>query len=277
MLHPFAVSRLARGRELDVLEIGPGSGIAAHWLAPWLGRLTLAECSAPATEFLRRQLAHRNNLDFVTDDLSCPGWIENWQQRWRVQGRTREDWGFDWIYALDVFEYVRDPGQALRNLASVLRGELFLSFPNQGPPRGDGVTWFERRSELEALLRQAGLCGEIQILRPRAWTRTLYALGHELPLRFLRVCRRRRARAQRYDETWAWRQAQQTRLGKLGLHAAWSALDMLLRMGGAGWEAQPAPAALLGYQVCVRAVVRQARPRWNVNRRGHEIPASAAA
>ncbi len=276
MLHQFAGSRLARGRELEGLEIGPGSGIAAHWLAPWLGRLTLVECSAPATEFLRRQLAHRTNVDFVTDDLSRPGWSERWQARWRAQGRAQENWGFDWIYALDVFEYVRDPGQALRNLAAVLRGELFLSFPNQAPPRGDGVTWFERRSEFEALLRQSGLRSEIQILRPRFWMRTLYALGHELPLRLLRAGRRQ-TQAQRYDETWAWRQAQQIGFGKWGLHAAWSTLDLLLRMGGTGWEAQPAPEALLGYQVCVRAVLNQARQRGNANRQEAEAPEPAAA
>lgn len=262
---------------MEVLEIGPGSGIAAHWLAPWLHHLTLVECSAPATEFLRRQLAHRNNLDFVTDDLSRPGWEASWQERWRRQGRAREDWGFDWIYALDVFEYVCDPAQALRNLAAVLRGELLLSFPNQVPPRGDGVTWFKRRSEIEALLRQAGLRGEIQILRPRVWMRTLYGMGHELPLRLMRRCWRNDARAQRYDETWAWRQAQQNRWGKWGLHAAWSALDLLLRMGGAGWEAQPAPEAMLGYQVCVRATVKQARQRGNGTRRDAEVPLSAAA
>ncbi len=230
--------------ESDVLEIGPGSGYTAFWLAPQVNSMTLIDVSPAASELLRRQLAPlagHAQLDFDADDLCRPGWRER-------RGRQ-----FDFIYALDVFEYLPHPVAALQNLASVLKGELMISFPNHAPPRGDGVTWFNRRSDLENCLAQAGLEARIEVFQLNAWAQCIYRYLHEWPLTLLHWWRGNQGRPQHYDQCWAYRQALHQPPGKAWLHAGWSLLHAILNCGGPWFHTRTAPMEILGHQVLVRA------------------------
>jgi SAM-dependent methyltransferase len=228
----------------DVLEIGPGSGYTAFWLALQVRSMTLIDVNSATTELLRRQLAPlagHAQLEFDADDLCRPGW------------RARRRRQFDFIYALDVFEYLPNPVAALQNLASVLRGELMISFPNQAPPRGDGVTWFARRGDLENCLAQAGLEAQIEVFQLNPWAERMYRYLHEWPLALLHWWRGSQGQPQHYDQCWAYRQALRQPPGKAWLHVGWSLLHAVLNWGGPWFHTRPAPMEILGRQVLVRA------------------------
>ncbi len=180
----------------DILEVGPGSGFTAFRLARHLGHITLLDVALRAIEDLRRTLSDQPNIRFVCADVTAPGLAED-------LGRK-----YDAAFGLDMFEYVKDPGACLKNLAAALRtgGELFLTFPNVPPPVGDGVTWFSDLGALESLLREAGFSSwRIFAVRPRRFAAAVYAALHEWPLRVYRRLRvgDRQARPQIYEATWA--------------------------------------------------------------------------
>lgn len=239
---------------LRIFEAGPGAGLAAHYLAARGCALTLADVSAAAlarlqTHFSRRSAAPSFELlDLGAADLPA-----------------RRRGAHDFAFALDMFEYVSDPARCLRNLARALGpgGELFVTFPNSPPPRGDAVCWFASEAELQSLLAQAGFARwEIFLIEPRLFARAVFAALHEAPLAVARVLRRfgrsRFAAAERpraYEETWAFRHEDSLRRARLFAHAYWTALAWLLRRGGPFFRARPAAGSLLGRRVGLRAWV----------------------
>ena len=165
---------------------------------------------------------------------------------------------FDLIYGLDVFEYISNPGVCLQTMARALRpgGCLFLTFPNTPPPKGDGVTWFTHRAELEALLHESGFQGwEIFGVHPRPVPAALYNILHEMPLRLYRRSRRRngRNRPQTYEETWAFQNREQFVRFKPVLHFFWFLLGEMMRVGGDIFAAKRPADLILGTQLVVRA------------------------
>jgi SAM-dependent methyltransferase len=232
--------------EMEVLEVGPGSGFTAFWLARQVRRLTLLDVAEETLVELRDRLRKLANLDFVRGDLSQPGLANVLLRR------------FDTILGLDVFEYVMNPAYCLENLYSVLRpgGCLFLTFPNTPPPEGDGVNWFTDARELEALLRNARFRKwEIFAAGVRPYARRVYTLGHEWPLRIYRRLRKGNpnCRPQTYESTWAFQNRKCWARYRWVAHLWWIALDRIMRMGGPIFEIDESRRSLVGRQLIVRA------------------------
>ncbi len=232
--------------EMEMLEIGPGSGFTAFWLARQVRHVTLLDVAEETVGELREQLGKLDNLDFVRGDASQPGLANILTRR------------FDAIFGLDVFEYIVNPAYSLKNLYSVLRpgGCLFLTFPNTPPPKGDGVTWFSTAEELEAMLGAAGFRRwEIFAIRVPPYARRVYAVGHEWPLHLYRRMRKSNpaGRPQSYEATWAFQNRRRWSRYRGFLHFWWGALAGVMRMGGALFEIDNSEGSLLGRQLVVRA------------------------
>ncbi len=211
--------------QMEVLEIGPGSGFAAFRLAREVAALTLVEVAAGNAAILRRKFEHTPNVEAVVGDLCS-----------EELGRLRAG-SYDAILAIEVLEFVSDPATALRNMAEMLRpgGSLFMQFPNYENPAWP--TFYGTRKELEAHLRAAGFAQwEIYGLRLSPWPQHLFDWLHEVPLRLYRTLQReRRQRPQRphsYDETWAFHHGSSLEGLKLPIHLYWAAIMILMRLGG---------------------------------------------
>jgi len=232
--------------EMNVLEVGPGSGFTAFWLARLVHSLTLIDASAESLADLGRQFRHSPNVRCLCTDPTRPGLASDLKQR------------FDVAFGLDVFEYLVDPGTCLRNFAEVLRdqGELFLTYPNVAPPLGDGVTYFSEYSEIELLLARAGFKSwEIFAVRLRPYPSLVYHVLHEWPLR---VCRRRPTRNRLtgplvYDVTWAFQHRQKLSRFRSALHLFWLALGAVMRLGGDIFTREAATERVLDRQLVIRA------------------------
>lgn len=233
-------------RDMAVLELGPGCGYTAYWLAPQLRRLALVDVAAPVIADLRAALGARGPLEYAVWDISQPG----------LEGRLRG--GFDAAFALDAFQYVADPAAALRNFRGLLGpgGELLLSFPNSPPEEGDAVICFRRRQDLAALLRQAGFARwRISTIRLRPGPRALYRAGHEWPFAILRTLRGGAEKPRAYDHTWAFRARHRVARFRPALHLYWMALDRLLAAFGPVFAVpgSAAPEPILRQRVLVEA------------------------
>ena len=233
-------------QEMDVLEIGPGSGFTAYWLSHRVRHMTLLDVASETIDELSEELRAGTNFSFVTADVTISGLAARLEER------------FDAAFGLDVFEYLADPESTLRNLAEVLRpgGELFLTFPNTPPPRGDGVTYFDRAENLEELLKKAGFVKwQILVVRPRAFSAAVYRVLHDRPLAIVRDLRRGNpaVRPQTYENTWAFSQREQLSRFKIPLHLYWSALGQAIRLGGQVFKSDPPTTEILGKQIVVRA------------------------
>ena len=229
------------------LEIGAGSGYTAYCLAGQLDQLTIADFAEVTLADLRSKLGAISNISFARADLSQPN----------LESIVGGD--FDFMYGLDMFEYVPDALCGFRNIASVLGpdGVMFLTFPNQTPPKGDGVTWFPTLGELETNLRQAGFARwEIFTVKQSAYSSAAYTLLHEWPLflyRRLRGSHKQEDLPQTYEETWAFRNRGKLQALKSVIHFYWAFLNVVLKLGGRVFRESPATQDLLGHQLVIRA------------------------
>jgi SAM-dependent methyltransferase len=210
-------------RDMNVMEIGPGSGYTAYRLAPIVKQMTLVDTARSQVAHLRQQFAGTPNCRVELADLASAEWPRSLQ-------------GYDLVFGLDVFEYVRDPENGLRNAFSALRsgGMLFLSFPNYPASRGDGVTRFATRDLLDEMLQAAGFASwEIFAVDLRPWPRSLFLALHQRPLKlWQRVRRHGRERPQTYDGTWTFRNRSRITIVKVLLHALWLAQEKIMQAGG---------------------------------------------
>ena len=233
--------------EMEVLEVGPGSGFTAFRLARQIRRLTLLDISAEALTDLNKKLGERLNLDFVCADLSTPGLNKHIETKFHL------------AFGLDVFEYVKNPSVCLSNLASVLRpgGQLFLTYPNVAPPAGDGVTYFEWRAELDHLLTEAGFTSwEIFRVRLRPFAGAIYVALHERPLTLYRRLRNGKpaTQPQIYDATWSFMQRNKLLRYKLPVHLLWVVLGAAMRVRGDIFMASAIGEQISRGQVVIRAL-----------------------
>ena len=232
--------------DMEVLEVGPGSGFTAFRLARAVRRMTLVDVSVEVLAELRSQLDHLGNLRFIPADISRPGLPDKLSEK------------FDVAFGLDVFEYIADPAACLRNLAEVLRpgGELFLSYPNVPPPAGDGVTYFSRTEEIESLLTNAGFSEwKTFVVRFRPLAAGIYRVLHERPLEIYRRMRsgNQDIRPQIYEDTWAFRCRTKMLPYKVPLPAYWAAVEAAMRTSGDLFATEPATDGILGRQLVIRA------------------------
>lgn len=229
------------------LEIGAGSGYTAYCLASQTERFTIADFAEVTLADLRAKLGTIPNISFARADLSQPG-VE------QVVGAS-----FDFVYGLDMFEYVPDALCGFKNIASVLKpgGVMFLTFPNQLPPKGDGVTWFHTLRELETNLRQAGFAHwDVLTVKQSAYASAVYTVMHEWPLflyRRLRGSREQTDLPQTYEETWAFKNRGKLQTLKSLIHWYWAILHLVMKVGGRVFRASPATQDLLGHQLVIRA------------------------
>jgi 2-polyprenyl-3-methyl-5-hydroxy-6-metoxy-1,4-benzoquinol methylase len=229
---------------LKILEIGPGSGFTAFRLAPTVERLTLVDFAKTTIADLQKQFCGNENIRLIQSDV-C-------QMNFAVQ--VGQD--HDFVFALDMFEYVPDESAALMNLASVIRpqGSAFLSFPNFAPPRGDGATWYAHRHTLEESLRRAGFQRwEVFTVRLKPYQSLIYTVMHEWPLKLYRRLRRKEGAQlpQTYEATWAFQNRKRFERIKPLIHLYWALMSLLLRLGGDPFRSEPAPEEILSRQLVV--------------------------
>ncbi len=251
-LHDFPIrdeilyQYLPLSAEMDVLEIGPGSGFTAFRLARQVRSLTLVDVAVANMDQLWEGLKEIPNVRFVRGDVCAPGLSH-------YVGTQ-----FDAILGLEVFEYLPDPGTCLKNLAAMLRpgGRLLLEFPNYPPPKSPGITCFRTREELGRLLQAAGFRKwEFYALRLRPHARFVFREFHERPLYIYRRLRNRNGqeRAMTYENTWAFKNQRRLHPYKYLLHSAWTLLLGATRLGGDCFECSPLGEEILNHDLLMLA------------------------
>jgi SAM-dependent methyltransferase len=237
-LHDFPIrdeilsQYLALGRDMDVLEVGPGSGLTAFRWGPRVKRLTLLDVAPGNLAKLQAALRDRPNLQFVCADICKPELADSFTGR------------FDAVYAIEVLEFVPDAGAALVNMAALLRpgGQALIQFPNYPPPRNPGITYFKARSELDHALKESAFSRwSLYALRLRPYAQALYNTFHERPLALYRRLRPQAGHHHPlvYDQTWAYQGGSRLEPYKPLLHGAWMALSAAMRLGGDWFERTP--------------------------------------
>ena len=237
-LHDFPIrdeilyQYLHLGLDMDVLEVGPGSGLTAFRWSPRVNRLTLLDVAPGNLAKLQAALRDRPNLHFVCADICKPDLAESFAGR------------FDAVYAIEVLEFVPDAGAALVNMAALLRpgGQALIQFPNYPPPKNPGITYFKTRAELDHALTESAFSGwSLYTLRLKPYAQVLYNAFHERPLALYRRLRPKVGHHHPlvYDQTWAFQGGRRLERYKPVLHGAWMALSAAMRLGGDCFERTP--------------------------------------
>lgn len=149
------------------LEIGTGSGSSLFRFSPFVATMHGADVSSGPIDRLRKFLPRFHAagrkldlfvLDFCDPDLSV-----------RVTER------YDLIFSCDTVEHVPDPARFFANVFQLLKpgGRTFITFPNERPERAHGITFFDGRTAVGALLTNAGFRREefsieTVVMRPAA-------------------------------------------------------------------------------------------------------------
>lgn len=253
---PRRLAGARAGAAPRLLEIGPGSGYTAHHLSGWPVDLTLIEQARAVAarldqHFQRPTPGRAGSVRCFQADACQPGLAA----RLRQAGLADR---YEFAYALDMFEYARQPAVCLANAASLLEpgGELFLTFPNQLPPRGDGVTRFLSLAAPNLMLGQAGFRRwQVFRVRLRPWAAVLYKTAHEAPMWAYRRLRgpAPAERPQTYDGTWAFQQSVRLERHAAALEAAWRILGAALRAGGPCFAARAMRRGSVAGQWVIRA------------------------
>lgn len=232
--------------DLDILEIGPGSGFSAFRLSREVRQVSLLDVSGGTIRRLHSRLGKIPNLSFFCADLCAPG----------LRDLMRKE--FDAAFGLAVLDLLPDPATGLKNLSTVLSrgGRLVLQFPNYPPPKARGVTFFRKREELDRLLDAAGFEDwAVYALQLRPHARILFEEFHERPLRALQWLRSRSGNQQAltYEETWAFQKGRYLEPFKYLLHLGWTVCSAGLHSGGDAFEILPLGEEILNQNLLLLA------------------------
>jgi SAM-dependent methyltransferase len=165
---------LPTGTRTKALEIGTGSGSSLLRLANWFGSLHGVDVSTGPIQRLRRQLqqcsAPVRDVELFALDFCDPDAARG------LPGR------YDLVFSCDTLEHVQLPARFVANVYRALKpgGSAFITYPNENPERAHGITWFEKRCDLERLFLAAGFKQsriEIQTLRMNRWAEWVFQLG----------------------------------------------------------------------------------------------------
>ncbi len=102
---------IPQGQNLDILDVGCGTGINYNWLKNW-GRVTGLDTSAEALDYCRNKHVYDELIQTDGTNLSF-------------------DSQFDLLTAFDVLEHIQDDISALRNWYTTLKpnGYVFITVP----------------------------------------------------------------------------------------------------------------------------------------------------
>ena len=247
---PLRNEMLFENMQLDpaatVLEVGPGSGFTTFLLSHMVREVCSLDVGKDQIDDLETKLASATNVNLVCANICDPSTGA------LLAGE------FDSAFCLDVLEYLPKPGVFFSNLFRLLRpgGQLLVSYPNVPPPQGDGVTWFQKRAELEQLISNAGFRRfELSRLVLNNYAAALYSSLHEWPLRFLRWARsgNRGSRPQAYNQTWAFKNRHRAQLLKPLLHFYWETVLLGLRLVRPVFRKEPLGEDILNNQILILA------------------------
>ncbi len=181
----LVIHHLPLGPEDRTCEIGVGSGGTTVRLAKHCAEVVGFEISAPTVDALRYLESRHRNLRFVHADITREADTKSYEGK------------FTRALACDTLEHVEDPAAFFRAVARLLApgGEFLVTFPNEPREKMHGITRFETREELEALIRQAGLeTTRLGAARLSPWAdKVAQNLGWK-PLRAIRTVLRRKPR-----------------------------------------------------------------------------------
>jgi SAM-dependent methyltransferase len=229
--------------EMDVLEIGPGSGFTAFRLARRVRHMMLLDIAEANIERLQENVKSVPNLTFFSADACTPGLA----QLVRSQ--------FDAIFALQTFNAAM--GGCLGNLATVLRpgGHLLRQFSNHQPSIPPFNTSFRTRDELDKLLHEAGFRSwDLYALRLRPLARAMYR-AYSFLQRFGPPPHTpgSQERAITYERSRLFRNQGRLARYKIVFHIAWAVLFASLRLGGDCFERLPLGADILNQNLLLLA------------------------
>ena len=237
------------------LEIGTGSGSSLIRFSRLVGTMHGADVSKAPIERLRRFLPRfqgaGQKLDlFVLDfcDSTLP---------------TRLTQRYDLIFSCDTVEHVPEPSRFFANVFQLLKpgGRAFVTFPNERPERAHGITFFDGRAAVEALLLNAGFRQEefdieTVVMRPpaqkilRAGWHAPRAIGKKA---WAALNGSGSAAPQTFDETAFFSAADRLEPLAPVINAySWAVLQ-LMSMAGPVYTTAPAGADIWDTQVLIRA------------------------
>lgn len=232
--------------DLDVLEIGPGSGFTAFRMSREVRHVSLLDVSAGTIHRLESRLKGIPNLSFFCADLCAPG----------LKSFIKREFGV--VLGLAVLDLLPDPATGLKNIAEVLPrgGRLLLQFPNYPPPKARGVTFFKTRGELAALLETAGFeSWNVFALQLRPHAGFIFEQFHERPLRAARRLRGQNGNQKplTYEATWAFQKSQELETLKYLMHVGWMACLGAVHLGGDAFELLPLGEEILNHNLLLLA------------------------
>jgi SAM-dependent methyltransferase len=227
----------------SVLELGPGSGFTAFCMSCRMQNVTLVDIASHTIEDLREQLGSLGNVYCIHGDTTQPGFGDD------LAGR------FDVAYGMDVFEFIPKPAECVKNLVKTLRpgGQLFLTFPNFGPPKCHGVTYFYEREDLDRILRDAGLREwSVFSVRLNSYAQRIFGIFHEWPLSIYRKLRTEpKGVPQTYEATWAFANRGRLRRYRGLLHLYWEFIDLLIALGGPAFVLRSTTDGIISRQLVI--------------------------
>lgn len=239
------------------LEIGTGSGSSIFRLADAFSSLhgidVAKDCVRRLQAAVDRFGRRFRDVRLFTLDFCAPDAADRLPMR------------YDVIYACDTLEHVPDPEAFLGNVYQALKpgGEVLITFPNEHPSRAHGITFFERREQLEDLLYVAGFKPEdvrvevVELTRAADWVfRTAWNSPRRFAKKTLRLLKGTRAPnslPQTFEETDFFRLAGQLeKLAPLINGYCWLIMK-LMSLGRAVYEVRPAPDMIWDTHILIRA------------------------